>query len=190
MLEHDDVAVLVRSAADHDAAAWAKLVDAYAGVIWAVTRTYRLGAAEAADVSQTTWLRLVQNIDKLREPERLGAWLATTAKRECLNCVSRHPRESLTAEPANLPERDPLPDGPEHDYLRRERIAQVRRAVEQLPPRCRELLGLLASDADLDYRAISSQLCVPIGSIGPTRGRCLKKLRALLEGSGIESDVG
>jgi RNA polymerase sigma factor (sigma-70 family) len=186
----DDPAELVRRAVAHDPAAWAKLVDTYAGVIWAVTRSYRLAPAEAADVSQITWLRLVQNIDKLREPQRLGAWLSTTAKRECLNCVTRRPRESPTGEPADLPERDPVPAGPEHDYLRREKIEAVRKAVGKLPPRCRDLLQLLASDEALDYRSVSCRLHVPIGSIGPTRGRCLEKLRTILEEHGVEIETG
>jgi RNA polymerase sigma factor (sigma-70 family) len=180
MLTPDEAAALVRQAALGDHAAWEKLVAAYGGLIWAVARSHRLDQAEAADVSQTTWLRLVQHLDTLREPARVGAWLATTARRECLNCLARSKREQLVAEPEDIREREPQLDGPEHDFLRGEREEVVRMAMAQLPTRCRVLLEMLMRDPPPDYRGVSDQLGLPVGSIGPTRGRCLKKLREII----------
>jgi len=189
MLDPDEAAALVGRAASGDSAAWSKLVAAYGALVWTVARSHRLDAAEAADVSQTTWLRLVQHVDTLREPARVGAWLATTARRECLNCIRKRKGETWIPDAAELPE-EPAVKGPESLYLDQEQAELVRAAVSQLPPRCRELLGLLMADDPMDYRAIAEALSVPIGSIGPTRGRCLKKLRAIVEGLGITYDGG
>src|SRR5215210_6631372 len=82
-----DVAGLVRAAAAGNEPAWNRLVETYAGLVWAVARSHQLSEADAADVAQATWLRLVEHLDDLHEPERVGAWLATTARRECLRIV-------------------------------------------------------------------------------------------------------
>src|SRR5258707_2210453 len=86
------VAELVAAAAAGDEGAWSRLVDHFAGLVWSVIRGYRMSAADAADVSQTTWLRLAEHIHKVREPERIGAWLATTAGRECLRLIRQNRR--------------------------------------------------------------------------------------------------
>lgn len=186
MLTPEEAEGLVARAAERDSAAWEALVDAYAGVVWAVTRSYRMSSAEAADVSQTTWLRLVQYIDRLREPARVGAWLATTAKRECLDVIKRRGGEVAVADVAELPEREPPENAPEQHYLRRESISAMRAALHELPPRSRHLLELLAEDNGMDYQAVSSRLGMPIGSIGPTRARCLRKLELILQRAGVD----
>src|SRR5438034_5099746 len=89
---------LVRGAAAGDQAAWNELVERFQGLVWATSRSYRLSRADAADVAQTTWLRLVEHLDRIHDPERLGAWLATTARRECLRHIRLHGREQLSDE--------------------------------------------------------------------------------------------
>jgi RNA polymerase sigma factor (sigma-70 family) len=94
-----NLAELVRSAAAGDQAAWEEIVDRFTSLVWATARAHRLSRADAADVAQTTWLRLVENLDRIREPEALGAWLATTARRESLRVIRHGARESPTDDP-------------------------------------------------------------------------------------------
>src|SRR3954447_6349402 len=96
-----EVAELVAAAAEGDQVAWNGLVDRFNGLVWSVARAHRLGAADASDVVQTTWLRLVENLGRLQDPERVGAWLATTARRECLRTLRQSARQVPTEE---LPE--------------------------------------------------------------------------------------
>jgi RNA polymerase sigma factor (sigma-70 family) len=188
-LEPGEAATLVTAAAGGDQTAWNALVTAYGGLIWAVARNHRLNGGDAADVSQTTWLRLVENVDRLTEPDRVGAWLATTARRECLRILGRAKRTILSGE-----ELDPSVDrlraeAPELDsgLLAAERDREVRRAFGALTPRCRDLLRLLLLDPVPSYEEVSAALDLPVGSIGPTRGRCLEKLRAIVGTEGISS---
>src|SRR5579862_4969584 len=88
-MDGDEVAGWLRAAAGGDAKAWDCLVERFNNLVWAVARSHRLSSADAADVSQTTWLRLVENLDRIQQPERLGAWLATTARRESLAAIRR-----------------------------------------------------------------------------------------------------
>lgn len=171
---------LVAAARDGDSTAWAELVDAFVGLIWAITRAHRLDDGSAQDVSQTTWLRLVENLDRLSDPQRVGAWLATTARRECLRVLRQPGRYELLDGAVDL---DGLAaDGPpvDADLLRGEQTRQVQAALAQLPDGCRVLLGLLVLEPAPTYEEIAASLAMPVGSIGPTRARCLAKLRALL----------
>src|SRR3954470_24288197 len=93
-----EVAELVRAAADGDQAAWHGLVDRYNGLVWSVARAHRLSTVDASDVVQTTWLRLVEHLGRLQDPERVGAWLATTARRECLRTLRHSARQVPTEE--------------------------------------------------------------------------------------------
>ena len=176
----EEAAELVVAASHGDRSAWERLVDAYVGLIWAITRSYRLSDGDAQDVSQTTWLRLVENIDRLSDPARVGAWLATTARRECLRVLRHARRQVLLAEWEEMDDFDP--GGVEVDtaLLRAEQDDAVRVALEQLPARCQALLGLLMLDPPPSYDEVSAALGMPIGSIGPTRGRCLHKLLDLI----------
>jgi len=167
---------LVRGAAAGDQAAWNELVERFQGLVWATARSYRLSRADAADVAQTTWLRLVENLDRIREPERLAGWLATTARREALRYLCLHGRE-LASDAADLfeaPADDPL----EVALLTEERDAALWRAFAQLSERCQTLLRLLVSEDEPSYEAIGAALDMPVGAIGPTRMRCLEKLRS------------
>jgi RNA polymerase sigma factor (sigma-70 family) len=177
-----DTGLLVRLAAAGDKAAWERLVDQYSRLIWAMTRDFRLTETDAADVVQTTWLRLLEHIGRIEYPERLGSWLATTARHECLRHLAASKRVTLVGDHdatfGNSPEHQP---DVEERLLAGERAQAVREAVSTLPARSQQLLQLLMADPPVSYTEISDQLGLPIGSIGPTRGRCLERLRVILQ---------
>jgi RNA polymerase sigma factor (sigma-70 family) len=166
---------LISAANEGDEAAWAAIVDRFAGLVWATARSHRLAAAEAADVAQTTWLRLVENLDRIKDPERLGAWLATTARRECLRHIRLQSREVTTGEDALF--EAPSDDRADQRLIARERNAAVRRAFTRISERCQGLLRMLAAPEPFTYEEISAATGMAIGAIGPTRARCLDQLR-------------
>ena len=174
-----DLGLLVKAAAAGDRTAWERLVDRFSGLVWAVTRSYRLGLADADDVFQATWLRLVEHLDRIQAPERLGSWLATTARREALAVLRRSGRYVLADEPA-LDRPDDLGRAPEHLVVEAERHALLWRALDSLSERCRQLLRLLVADPAPTYLEVSAAIDMPVGSIGPIRGRCLEALRRRL----------
>jgi RNA polymerase sigma factor (sigma-70 family) len=177
---------LVRDARDGDERAWSELVQRYAGIVWATARAHRLNDADAADVSQATWLKLFRSLHTLNTPCAVGAWLATTSRRECLRCIQRSGRTEPWPE-----EREFADDGPEVDaqLLAGERDSLVLRALEQLPERDRALLRMLAADPAPSYEEIAAALAMPIGSIGPTRARALERLRRKLAELGTPVDA-
>ena len=177
------IASLVRGAAAGDTQAWERLVDQYARLIWSITADFKLAESDAADVAQTTWLRLLEHIDRIQYPDRVGSWLAATARNECLRSLAArkrvvlaHDDEVLTGMVASSPEID-------ERILADERAQVVRDALSRLPRRWQRLLELLMADPPTSYADISSELDLPVGSIGPTRGRCLARLRVLLQAS-------
>lgn len=179
-----DVAQLVRRAAQGDRRAWEGLVGQYSRLLWAMTRDFKLAESDAADVVQATWLRLLEHIDRIEYPERIGSWLATTARHECLRHLAAGKRVipvqdddvAFSAVVAQQPEVD-------ERLLSDERARAVRAAISTLPSRSQRLLELLMADPPVSYTEISDQLGLPIGSIGPTRGRCLERLRPMLQTS-------
>ena len=182
---------LVLAAATGDRAAWDELVAAYVGLVWTITRDHRLGPTDASDVAQTTWLRLVENIDRITTPAHVGAWLATTARRECLRVIARSKKYVLVGEADRLDLADERLPGLDVGLLGSERDAAVREALAELPQRCSQLLRLLMLDPVPSYEDISAALGMPIGSLGPTRGRCLRRLQQVLETRGMSSaDAG
>jgi RNA polymerase sigma factor (sigma-70 family) len=177
-----DVPLLVRRAAAGDKSAWDALVDQFSRLIWAMTRDFKLAETDAADVVQTTWLRLLEHIDRIEYPERIGSWLATTARHECLRHLAASKRITLV-EDHDAAFGGAVAQQPEVDerLLAEERAQAVREAVATLPTRSQRLLQLLMADPPVSYTEISDQLGLPIGSIGPTRGRCLERLRLILQ---------
>ncbi|WBB51507.1 sigma-70 family RNA polymerase sigma factor [Verrucosispora sp. WMMA2044] len=181
MLTDRSATDLVSAATHGDEAAWAELVRRYTPLVYSVIRSHDLGGADAADVNQTVWLRLVEHLNQVREPEALAAWLAVTTRRECYR-MSRLGRRTQPVDPS---------DGafeayhatwadvaaPDEDLLRAERRQALREGFAQLPPRCQELLSLLTADPPLTYREVAGRLGLPVGSIGPTQARCLRRLR-------------
>ncbi len=177
---------LVERAARSDEAAWRELVDRFSGLVWAITRAHNLSSSDAADVSQTVWLRLVDNLDRLREPERVGAWLAATTRHECIR-VSRLRRRSVpTAEMDAVDGAVPVVDAdPAASLDRRRTDAAVQEILITLPERSQALLRMLMADPPVPYGEIAAGLGIAVGSIGPTRQRCLRVLRAKCVSAGI-----
>jgi RNA polymerase sigma factor (sigma-70 family) len=178
--ERDDPPVtdLVMRARNSDKQAWDDLVERYAPLIWSICRRYRLDGADADDVGQTVWLHLVDQLDRLRDPAALAGWLATTTQRECLRVL----RAAQRPQPRRHgPDIEDIPDRhaviAEQELLTAERHAALREALTRLPPRCQQLLALLLHDPPLPYAQISARLGIPVGSIGPSRARCLDTLR-------------
>lgn len=165
----------VRGAAAGDRAAWSRLVDRFAGLVWSVARGHGLDPADAADVSQTTWLRLAEHVHRVREPERLGAWLATTARHESLRTLRRAARQFPVDFDLDLVEDDQ--EDVEAGLLREERDASLWRAFRSLEAPCQALLRILITDPRPSYAEVSAALGMPVGSIGPRRARCLEHLR-------------
>lgn len=173
--EQNSIAALLHAAAEGDQAAWSAIVSRYEALVWATARAHRLSRADAADVAQTTWLRLVEHLDRIRDPERLAGWLATTARRECL----RHIRLNIREQPSDSADdfEAPAEDEPLRGLFLGERDGALWRAFGRLSERCQSLLRLLVADDDPSYEAIGAALDMPVGAIGPTRMRCLDKLR-------------
>ena len=181
------VAQLVRAAAEGDRRAWEGLVQEFSGLVWAVARAHRLSESDVADVSQTTWLRLVEHLGRIEDPARLGAWIATTTRRECFRVLRARARQiSVEDEPL---EREPDDTNVDAQVLLAERDAALWRAFARLPARDQALLRMLVADPTPSYQEISAALGMPIGSIGPTRARCLERLRREAELAGV-SDGG
>ena len=172
------VADLVTRARNGDQQAWDALVERYSPLIWHICRRHRLGDADAEDVGQSVWLHLVDQLGTVRDPAALPGWLATTTRRECLR-VLRAARRPLAA--GSLPDADLLSDEQagtaEQEVLVAERNAALREALLHLPPCCQQLIALLIEDPSVPYAEISAKLDIPVGSIGPSRGRCLERLR-------------
>lgn len=171
---------LLRRAGEGSQSAWDEIVRRYERLVWSVARAHRLDSTDAADVVQTTWLRLVEHLGTLHDPERVGAWLATTARRESLRVIGRRKRDQTDGADDLLAA---LPDsgaGVEESLLGSERDAVVLRAVRRLDERCQRLLRVLAASPPPRYEAVAEAFGMAIGSIGPTRGRCLQRLKDAL----------
>ncbi|MBO3748430.1 sigma-70 family RNA polymerase sigma factor [Streptosporangiaceae bacterium NEAU-GS5] len=184
-MERDTIGPLFLAAAHGDAAAWKALVEGLSPLVWGVVRAHRLAEADAQEVFQTTWFRLAQNLARIREPERVGTWLATTARNECLK-VLRHTRRVAPADDEVF---EQIPDDrtPELAVLEAEeaaaeaeRVRLLWRAYRLLGDSCRELLRVLMGAPPRGYEEAAAALGMAIGSIGPTRRRCLDRLRVLM----------
>ncbi len=173
---------LVRRAGQGQQSAWDALVARYGSRVWAVARAFRLSQADAEDVFQTTWLHLVTHLDGIRDPERIGAWLATTARNECLCALRRAGRQVPTGDDADLEISDVAEPEVDAGVLASERDAQLWEAVGRLSGSCQRLLRALLADPAPSYVEVSAALGMPIGSIGPRRARCLQYLRTSLVG--------
>ncbi len=189
---HDDPSVvsLVVRAAGSDQSAWNEIVERYAPLVWSICVRFRLSNHDSEDVGQTVWLLLVEQLGtlQLREPAALPGWLATTTARECLRVVTAARRSERLG--AKLDDAAQFADKAaiDQEILTAELNAGLRAAFAELPPRCQQLLAMLLSDPPCSYAEINATLGIPLGSIGPKRGRCLGRLRrspaliALIEG--------
>lgn len=171
---------LVASAIDGDQAAWNTLVARYTRLVWHVIHGFgSLSPDDRADVHQTVWLQLVERLDTIRDPDKVGAWLATTARNQC---ISR-----LRSSGGEIPDPDAVDDVPsdaatgEQLVLDSERDAALWSAFGTLRVGCQQLLRLLLADPPFSYDEVAEILDMPRGSIGPTRQRCLQQLRLALD---------
>lgn len=168
------VVALVRNAAAGDAAAWDAIVERYSPLVWSVCRKHGLTGADADDAGAGVWLRLVEGLRSIREPAALAGWLATTANRECY-AVIRAKNKHL---PVDTRRDGPADVVPSDEWVeRQEAHAVLRHAFAGLGERCRRLLALLFADPPVPYTRIGDELGMAVGAIGPTRARCLAKLR-------------
>jgi RNA polymerase sigma factor (sigma-70 family) len=178
MRDDPSVISLVERVAEGDQQAWNEVVERYAPLVWAICTRYQLDRADIDDVGQTVWLLLIENVGRLRQAAALPGWLATTTRNECLRVLRSARRHELAA----LPPEDQLPPEQcdpviEQELIRAERDAALRAAFAELPAGCRDLLSMLISDPPPSYAQVSTALDIPVGSIGPTRARCLDRLR-------------
>ena len=176
---HDAIITdLVSRARNGDKQAWDVLVERYAPLIWSICRRYEVRGADAEDVGQSVWLHLVDHLDTLRDPAALPGWLATTARRECARVVrAARGRHDAGQAPDAETACDEQVATAEEELLAAEQHAALRGALSGLPPFCQQLIALLIEDPPVPYVEISARLGIPVGSIGPTRRRCLAKLR-------------
>lgn len=167
-----------------DATGLDDLVALMTPVLWHVVRAYRLPPDAAEDVVQTTWLALVRRRAAIADPVAVGAWLTTAARREAWR-VAGAGRRSTPVPDEDLASRLPEQRSAEAiaiDHDSRDRLWEV---VDQLPERCRRLLRVVAFESRPDYAHLATELGMPVGSVGPTRGRCLAKLRVSLMQGGV-----
>jgi RNA polymerase sigma factor (sigma-70 family) len=177
MRDDPTVVSLVVRAASGDHAAWDEIVERYAPLVWAICLRHQLDRQTVDDIGQSVWLLLVENIGRLREPAALPGWIATTTRRECLRALRASGRQAM--EVLTPPEELPPDESAamEQEIVEAELHAALRAAFAELPAGCRELLSMLISDSPHGYASISATLGIPMGSIGPTRARCLARLR-------------
>jgi RNA polymerase sigma factor (sigma-70 family) len=185
--EHSD-AQLIAACINHEAWAWDALVDRYKRLVYSIALRAGLGQEDAADVFQTVFMVLLKNVRNLHEPQGLAKWLSTTAKRTSWNMLRKRRREPTDGEgvAATLSSAE---EWLSHERWQEDRWADqslVREALERLGGRCKKLLWLLYYDrSEPSYEQIGRRLKVPLGSIGPTRARCLQKMRRILHAMGM-----
>lgn len=186
LAERDD-RTLVAACLEGDHSAWEALITRYQRLIYSIPIKARLSQDDAADIFQSVCLKLYEKLATIRDSERISSWLITTTSRECWRLSARNRRESVPAGGDDddsflkeIPAKGPLADEQRETF---DQQHQVRRAVEALPDRCRELITMLFYQKDeLSYVDIAGRMRMPVPSVGPTRARCLEKLRKLLEG--------
>lgn len=177
----EDDAALVAKSIDGDDRAWQTLVSRHGPVIWAVANRSGLTQDDAADVFQNTWTIAVTDLPRIREPARFGAWIARVARHQCMRVrrsygIARRSYEHVARE-------DVVQDLPDEELSRLEDRNRISRALQRIGRRCLELLQALYYQAPRpSYREISERMDMSVGSIGPTRARCLEKLESNLEG--------
>jgi RNA polymerase sigma factor (sigma-70 family) len=177
---------LIALCLNSDGAAWETIIYRYRRLIYSAPARFRFSEADAADVFQTVCVALVEHLHELKDENRLGSWLVTTATRQCLRLRSRNFREPMLEDTPHTDEQlDPDIDV-EQIQIHSERQEAIRQAVVRLPDRCRDLIELLFfNQKDPSYEEIGQTLKMPVASIGPTRARCLAKLMGLLRPRGI-----
>ena len=173
---------VVDRAAAGDQQAWEQLMRQHDGRLRSIAAGFRLNHSDAEDAMQTTWLSLIRNVHRLHSQDRLGAWLNTTMRRNCLRTLQRRRWEEVSDDlPSN--NADPCANV-EQILVVAERARMLWQAVERLPPKQAELLRVLFADGRRSYQDIASSLRMPVGTIGPIRQRALRRLAQLLDEAG------
>ncbi len=175
---------LIRECLSGNQLAWTALIEKYKRLVYSMPAKYRLPADEAADIFQHVWTDLYRDLSRLERPEALRSWLITASARRCL--LHKRRRQKLMVDEHVDPNvEDPSPTAAQI-HVEAEREQGVREALISLPPRCRELMQMLFYEQPTrPYLEVARMLGLAVGSIGFVRGRCLKKLRKLLEERGI-----
>lgn len=188
VVQRDD-SELIAACLEGDSAAWEALITRYRRLIYSIPIKARLSVDDAADIFQSVSLKLYEKLQTLRDHQKISSWLITTTTRECWRVIARNRREGTLAvsdEPNSLDALSEIPaSGPLADEQRQALQQQhiLRQAVESLPDRCRELITMLYYQKDeLSYSDIARRMNMPVSSVGPTRARCLEKLKKLLHG--------
>ncbi|TDN92639.1 sigma-70 family RNA polymerase sigma factor [Microbacterium sp. BK668] len=166
-----------------DSRAMDELVRLMTPALWHIVRSYGLDAGLAQDVVQTTWLTLVRRHASIADPRAVSGWLTMCARREAWR-VGRQHRRATPTEAESLESHLPVHESAEQEAGAADERVRLWTAVARLDDRCRHLLRIVAFDERPDYARIAEDLAMPVGSIGPTRQRCLAKLRAELERAG------
>ena len=159
--------------------AWDELLERYHRLVWWVLSPYRLDRATAEDVYQTVWCKLVENLGSIRNPDYLASWLSTTARNEAMRVSKKLSRET----PTEFEDKFVALDSPESETIDNDERRRIGEAFLNLDEPCRQLLALLTVDPPLTYTEVAETIGKPVGSLGPTRSRCLAKLEILLEGA-------
>jgi RNA polymerase sigma factor (sigma-70 family) len=175
-----ETATLLEAARLGDQAAWDALVARFNGLVWSIARGYRLDVADAHDAVQMTWLRLVENLNRISDPERLAAWLATTARRECLQLLRKARRDRPAALESALSDIADPAAPVDAAMLLDERDRALWRALASISERCQRLLRVLMASPPPTYKEVAAALDMSIGTIGPARQRCLGQLRQVV----------
>ena len=184
----DEQLIIACRSGDNDA--WDTLVGRYERLVYTIPARYGLTPSEVDDVFQSVWLALLRNLGRLREPDRLSAWLVTTARRECWERRrgADYERTVTTSFDSVFTDKEGNDLAPEDVVDLYHEQQAMRQALDQLDERCRQLLWMLYYDATIPaYADVAEKLSMPIGSIGPLRARCLKKLRAILSAYGKDT---
>ena len=172
---------------DGDRRAMDDLVRLMSPALWQVVRAYGLDQALAQDVVQTTWLTLVRRHETINDPQAVSGWLTMCARREAWR-VGKQQRRADPTETESLESHLPVHESAERTAVQDDQTRRLWAAVGTLNDRCQRLLRIVAFDERPDYARIAQDLAMPVGSIGPTRQRCLAKLRSALEGDGWSND--
>jgi RNA polymerase sigma factor (sigma-70 family) len=184
----DSVADLLPGVSDGDPAAWSEILRRYGKVVYATVRSFRLQEVDALDAVQMTWLRLAENAHRVQFPERLGGWLATTARHECLHILRQAKAAPDLMDVGAGTVTDPSV-GPEQFVIDADITRRVWKLVDELSLRQRAVLRPLFTDSPWPYAEITRVTGIPPGGIGPTRARALRQLRDKLHEQEVGSDV-
>jgi RNA polymerase sigma factor (sigma-70 family) len=181
----DSVADLLQGIGNGNPEAWDEILRRYGKLVSTTVRSFRLQEADALDAMQMTWLRLAQNAHRVQFPERLGGWLATTARRECLHILRQAKLGPNLTNVAPETVSDPSA-GPEQLAIDAHTTRTLQKFIDDLSPRQRSLIRILFIDGRCSYAEVARIAGIPLGGIGPTRARALRQLRSKID----ENEVG